>query len=98
MKKENGVPVLAYELRIRRPAQKHCNRRESTTSLSSKQSLGVDVMDDDNDDEFTDELVARLKRDYACIKIQACCRAFITKQRHLRLLELLGKLKTGKSN
>lgn len=98
LKKENGIPVIVYEHRIRRHAQKQNNLVSSIASSSSKNSAGLEPIDhvfddDDNDDEFTDELVVRLKRDYACIKIQACCRTFMTKQRHVRLMELLGKLK-----
>ena len=99
VKKENGIPVLVYEHRLRRQAQRHATRKLSTASLLSKHSLDLeslgDVHDDDNEDEFTDDLVVRLKRDYACIKIQACCRTFMTRQRHVRLMELLGKLKKG---
>lgn len=103
LKKENGIPVLVYEHGLRRQAQKQRQnkRKSSLESLSSKRSqtdvyVGkIDEEEDDNDDEFTDELVVRLKRDYACIKIQACCRKFLTRQRHIRLMELLGKLKTG---
>ena len=101
LKKENGIPVIVYEHRIRRHAQKQNNRVSSSASLTSKRSADAESIDQvasddtDIDEEFTDELVSRLKRDYACIKIQACGRRFMTKQRHVRLMELLGKLKNN---
>jgi hypothetical protein len=101
LKKENGIPVLIYELNIRRQNQKkqQNNRKASTASLSSKRSLDVDSLgegaeeEEDSEGDFAEELVFRLKRDHACIKIQACCRTFLTHQRQVRLMELLGKFK-----
>ncbi len=89
LKKENGIPVMVFEIQLRRKAQRI--RRGSTTSLTSQDAklLNGESNVDDDDDDFTDDLVSRLRKDLSAIRIQSCIRAYLAKQRHLRMLALL---------
>jgi hypothetical protein len=97
LKKENGIPVMVFELKLRRQAHRQSNRKSSVASVHSEKSqdemLAPAADEDEND--FTDELVARLKKDHACIKIQACARTYLARRRHALLLELLTKLRAS---
>jgi hypothetical protein len=92
LKKENGIPVMVFEIMLRRNAQK---RRGTVTSLGSKAASGggrepqQGQAAEEEEDDFTDELVVRLRRDYASIRIQSCVRTYLARVRHAKTLKLL---------
>ena len=81
---------MVFEIMLRRNAQR---RRGTVTSLGSKgtapEKSGAAAVEEGEGDDFTDELVARLRRDYASIRIQSCVRTYLARVRHAKALKLL---------
>lgn len=61
----------------------------SLGSRATAPEQGGAAAEEGEDDDFTDELVVRLRRDYASIRIQSCVRTYLARVRHAKALKLL---------